>query len=81
MAMTDTPIGTRVGYARVSTLDQDPAAQVEALQAVGCTRIFVEHVSGSKAERPELDKALDYLRADDVLVVWKLDRLGRSLPA
>jgi len=70
---------TRIGYARVSTADQDPALQEKALQEAGCARIFVDVASGARAKRPELDKALDYLRAGDVLVVWKLDRLGRNL--
>lgn len=68
-----------VGYARVSTLDQEPALQLDALSAAGCERIFQERVSGSRAERPELAKALEYMRAGDTLVVWKLDRLARSL--
>lgn len=68
-----------VGYARVSTSDQDPALQVEALKAAGCKRIFRETASGAQRDRPELAKALDYLREGDVLSVWKLDRLARSL--
>jgi DNA invertase Pin-like site-specific DNA recombinase len=68
-----------VGYARVSTADQNPALQVEALKAAGCRRIFKETASGALRERPELAKALDYLREGDVLCVWKLDRLARSL--
>jgi DNA invertase Pin-like site-specific DNA recombinase len=70
---------TRIGYARVSTTDQDPALQVDALQAAGCDRVFIEQASGSLRERPELSRALDYLREGDSLVVWRLDRLGRSL--
>ena len=70
-----------IGYARVSTQDQSPALQLDALKAAGCERIFVETASGAVRDRPELKAALDYLRgdADDVLVVWKLDRLARSL--
>ena len=68
-----------IGYARVSTLDQDPALQLDALKAVGCERLYEEKASGAKEDRPELAKALDHLRKDDVLVVWKLDRLARSL--
>ena len=68
-----------IGYARVSTLDQDPAMQVEALQAAGCERIYTEKASGAARERPALQAALDHMRAGDVLVVWKLDRLARSL--
>lgn len=68
-----------VGYARVSTADQDPALQLAALEEAGCDRIFEETASGSRKDRLELKKAIDYLRADDVLVVWKLDRLARSV--
>jgi DNA invertase Pin-like site-specific DNA recombinase len=68
-----------VGYARVSTADQDPALQVEALHAAGCARMFEDRASGARADRPGLADALAYLRAGDTLVVWKLDRLGRSL--
>jgi DNA invertase Pin-like site-specific DNA recombinase len=69
-----------IGYARVSKVDdQDTAAQVKALKAAGCKRIFEEHASGSRWDRPQLHRALDHLREKDVLVVWKLDRLSRSL--
>lgn len=68
-----------VGYARVSTRDQNPALQREALVAAGCARIFEEAASGAQRDRPQLMAALDYLRPGDVLVVWKLDRLARSL--
>jgi len=68
-----------IGYARVSTSDQDEALQVDALNGAGCTRVFVDHASGAKADRPELAAALDWLRPGDRLVVWKLDRLGRSV--
>ena len=68
-----------VGYARVSTLDQNPALQITALTNAGCVRIFTEKASGAQRERPELKAALDYTRAGDTLVVWKLDRLARSL--
>lgn len=68
----------RIGYARVSTLGQDESLQTVALQATGCERIFIDHASGAKTSRPELDRMLDLLRAGDTVVVWKLDRLGRS---
>jgi DNA invertase Pin-like site-specific DNA recombinase len=68
-----------VGYARVSTQDQDPALQLDALKAVGCEKVFTEKLSGAQRERPQLRAALDYMRAGDTLVIWKLDRLARSL--
>jgi DNA invertase Pin-like site-specific DNA recombinase len=67
-----------IGYARVSTDDQDTAAQVAALKVAGCERIFREKASGGRWDRPELHRLLDQLRKGDVLVVWKLDRLSRS---
>ena len=69
----------RIGYARVSSQDQNPDLQLDALRAAGCKRIFVETASGAQRDRPELAAALSYMRAGDSLVVWKLDRLGRSL--
>src|SRR5262245_35282166 len=69
-----------VGYARVSTGDQDVALQLDALKKAGCKRVFQDRASGAKTERPGLTEALAYLREGDVLIVWKLDRLGRSLP-
>lgn len=69
-----------VGYARVSTQDQNPALQLDALKAAGCEKVFIEKASGAQRNRPELIAALDYIRAGDGLVVWKLDRLARSLP-
>jgi DNA invertase Pin-like site-specific DNA recombinase len=69
----------KVGYARVSTPDQSLAVQLEALQQHGCMKIFQEVASGTQADRRGLTAALDYVRPGDTLVVWRLDRLGRSL--
>ncbi|MCF6186468.1 MAG: recombinase family protein [Desulfobulbaceae bacterium] len=68
-----------VGYARVSTLEQSLNLQVEALKKTGCDKIYEEVVSGIKAERKILNESLSYLRPGDTLVVWRLDRLGRSM--
>lgn len=68
-----------IGYARVSTDDQDPSLQRDALTAAGCERIFVEQASGAQRARPQLTAALEYVRPGDVIVIWKLDRLARSL--
>ena len=68
-----------IGYARVSTEDQNLDLQLDALNEVGCERIYEDKISGSKTEREGLDQALNSLREEDTLVVWKLDRLGRSL--
>lgn len=69
-----------VGYARVSTQDQNPALQLDALKAAGCEKVFTEKASGAQRDRPELAAALSYMRPGDSLVVWKLDRLARSMP-
>lgn len=69
-----------IGYVRVSTTEQNVALQQDALGAVGCTRLFTDTASGASAERPGLTEALKECRSGDTLVVWKLDRLGRSLP-
>jgi DNA invertase Pin-like site-specific DNA recombinase len=69
-----------IGYARVSTDDQDTRLQIDALKRAGCEKIYEECASGSRTDRPELAKALAHGRKGDVVVVWKLDRLGRSLP-
>lgn len=68
-----------VGYARVSTLDQNPSLQIDALREAGCEKIFVEKVSGARLERPQFEAAFEYLRDGDTLVIWKLARLARSL--
>lgn len=74
------PSGRLIGYARVSTDDQTPALQLDALRAAGAESVFEDKgVSGSSRERPGLRRALDELQPGDVLVVWRLDRLGRSL--
>jgi DNA invertase Pin-like site-specific DNA recombinase len=68
-----------IGYARVSTNDQTHDLQEDALRQAGCTKIFTDTISGAKEERKGLDDALSYVRPGDTLVVWRLDRLGRSL--
>jgi DNA invertase Pin-like site-specific DNA recombinase len=69
----------KIGYARVSTGDQNLDLQIDALQQAGCERIFEEKLSGSRSDRPELEQLLDQARPGDVIMIWKLDRLGRSL--
>ena len=68
-----------VGYTRVSTLDQNPSLQIDALREAGCGKIYVEKASGARQKRPQLKAAFEYLRDGDTLVVWKLSRLARSL--
>ena len=72
-------MGELLGYARVSTLEQNAELQRDALDAAGCWRVFTDQVSGVKESRPELDRMLGQVRAGDTVVVWRLDRLGRSL--
>jgi len=69
----------RLGYARVSTTAQDPQLQLDALAAAGVDRTYLERVSGVAARRPELERLLDHARPGDAIVIWRLDRLGRSM--
>jgi DNA invertase Pin-like site-specific DNA recombinase len=71
--------GLKLGYARVSTLDQNLALQQDALKEAGCEKIYIEQMSGAIRERPALAEALEYARSGDTLIVWKLDRLARSM--
>src|SRR5580692_5520871 len=71
--------GYKIGYARVSTLDQNLALQQDALKEAGCEKIYVEQMSGAVTDRPALREALTYARSGDTLIVWKLDRLARSM--
>lgn len=72
-------MGKSIGYARVSTEDQDFSAQLDELRTAGCTKIYRDKVSGAKAERKGLDQCLASLQEGDTLIVWRIDRLGRSL--
>ncbi|MTB53985.1 recombinase family protein [Lewinella sp. W8] len=69
----------KIGYARVSTKDQNIALQKDALEGEGCKLVFEEKASGANSDRPELRRMIDQLRPDDIVIIWKLDRLGRSL--
>ncbi len=71
--------GYKIGYARVSTLDQNLALQQDALKEAGCEKIFIEQMCGAVTDRPALREALDYARSSDTLIVWKLDLLARSM--
>jgi len=68
-----------LGYARVSTQEQNLDLQIDALRAAGCENVYTDKMSGTKTERPGLDKIMSFIRKGDTLVVWRLDRLGRSL--
>jgi len=72
---TDT---TQIGYARVSRTDQDPQLQIDGLKRAGCAKIFIDHMTGSHMDRPQLTAALEYVRRGDTLVLWKMDRAGRN---
>ena len=72
-------MGEKIGYARVSTREQNLSSQVDALNNAGCIRIFTDKISGKEFQREGLTACLDYLRADDTLVIYRLDRLGRSV--
>ena len=72
-------MGDLLGYARVSTEEQNADLQHDALKAAGCVKVFTDQASGSLDRRPQLDRLLDQLRPGDTVVVWRLDRLGRSL--
>ncbi len=69
----------KIGYARVSTIDQNLDVQIDGLKKEGCDRIYKEKLSGSRYDRPELNSLLENLRKGDILIVWKLDRLGRTV--
>ncbi|MEN0050428.1 MAG: recombinase family protein [Bacteroidota bacterium] len=69
----------KFGYARVSTKEQELVLQIDALEKIGCEKIFKEKLTGTTKDRPELQTMLSHIRKDDVIVIWKLDRLGRSL--
>jgi DNA invertase Pin-like site-specific DNA recombinase len=68
----------RVGYARVSTQEQTLDSQTDALQRAGCERVYTDKISGIKSHKPEFERMMGYMRAGDTIVIWKLDRLGRS---
>jgi hypothetical protein len=70
---------TKIGYARVSTADQHPQLQLDALAAAGCLKIYTDHASGTKADRPHWNACLADLRSGDTLIMWRIDRLGRNL--
>jgi len=72
-------VGDRIGYARVSTADQDPQLQLDALSAADCLKVYTDTATGTKADRPQWNACLADLRRGDTLLIWKIDRLGRNL--
>ena len=72
-------MGDKIGYARVSTVDQNPRLQLDALEAEGCLKLYTDTATGTKIDRPQWNACLDDLRRGDTLVLWKIDRLGRNL--
>src|SRR3954452_4903765 len=72
-------MGNIVGYARVSTTEQNPTLQLDALEAAGAVNIFTDYCSGASTDRPGLADCLDYLQPGNVLAIWRIDRLGRSV--
>ena len=72
-------MGDKIGYARISTADQNPRMQLDALEAAGCLKVYKDTATGTKAARPQWIRCLDDLRTGDTLVIWKIDRLGRNL--
>ncbi|WP_426938589.1 recombinase family protein [Pseudarthrobacter sp. S3] len=79
MTTTVEATGKVVGYGRISTGSQDASLQEDALNKYGCEKIYIDTISGAKADRPQLQIMLDHLRSGDTVVVWKIDRMGRSL--
>ena len=71
-------MGDKIGYARVSTVDQNPRLQLDALEAEGCLKLYTDTATGTKIDRPQWNACLDDLRRGDTLVIWKIDRLGRN---
>ena len=72
-------VGELLGYVRVSTTEQDTSLQTDALTTAGCTRLFCDHTSGAAGHRPQWDRLVEQARSKDTVMVWRLDRLGRSL--
>ncbi len=72
-------MGDKIGYARVSTADQNPEMQLDALSAAGCLKVYTDTATGTKVDRPQWIRCLEDLRPGDTLVIWKIDRLGRNL--